>query len=304
MLKKLSGFALALFGLTILLGSCKKDYESIQSVDAKKIQDYIAKNNLTGMVEDPLKTGYYYQIVNEGTGSYFTSTDTVMYDGVLKGMENGTAYFTTSVNGNLKTFVGYTNSFFALISPATTGYNLDIPAIRDVMYKLKPGGSARLLLPSNLVFGKNGSGDIPSNENIDLTITTYNETQDARDDRLIEEFIATKGLNMTKDPLSGVWFSVTKKGDGLIPIDRYSTLEVAYTGRLRDGTIFDSSTSYTLALSSFIQGWVRTLPGNVVDGGQIRMIIPSRLAYGGSSSGLVPTNAILDFDVEILSVTE
>ncbi|WP_442589022.1 FKBP-type peptidyl-prolyl cis-trans isomerase [Pedobacter sp. AW31-3R] len=298
MLRKLSGFTLALLGLTVLLGSCKKDYESIQSVDATKIKDYIAKNNLTSMLEDPNKTGYYYQVLTEGTGdAYFTNTDTVLYDGVLKGLDNGTTYFTSPKNGNLRTFVGYTNTF----------NSFSIPAIRDVMTKLKPGGTARILLPSYLAFGKNGNTtyNISSNENIDLYITTYNENQADRDDRIIREYIAEKGLNTMIADESGVNYSITAVGDSAV-IDRFSKISVAFTGRLLDGTVFDSSTSYSTILSSTIQGWIKTIPGKLKKGGKMRMLIPSRLGYGtsGNSGGsvLIPANAVLDFDVEITDV--
>lgn len=295
MLKKLSGFTLALLGLTILLGACKKDYESIQSVNATKIKDFIAKNNLSGMVEDPNKTGYYYQIVTEGTGeAFYNNPDTVLYDGVLKGMENGTTYFNSPVNGNLRTFVGYTNTF--------NGVN--IPAIRDVMVKLKPGGTARILLPSHLAFGKNGDTDynVPSNENIDLYITTYDENQADRDDRLIRKFIADKALTMIDDE-SGVNYSIQAVGEGTDVIDPTSSISVSYTGRLLDGTVFDSSTSASFVLSGTIQGWIRTIPGKLKKGGKMRLLIPSRLAYGTSGQGGIPGNAVLDFDIEILSIT-
>lgn len=301
MLRKLSGFTLALLGLTVLLGSCKKDYESIQSVDATKIKDYIAKNNLTSMLEDPNKTGYYYQVLTEGTGdAYFTNTDTVLYDGVLKGLENGTTYFTSPVNGNLRTFVGYTNTF--------NGFT--IPAIRDVMSKLKPGGTARILLPSYLAFGKNGNTtyNISSNENIDLYITTYNENQADRDDRIIREFVAENGLTKMTDDPSGVnyWIDepIVPPSDELQEVDEFSSITFSYTGRLLDGTVFQTGVSSTLLVRNAILGWQKVLPGNVRKGSKIRMIIPSRLAYGtsGSTDGGIPANAVLDFDVEITDV--
>lgn len=294
MFKKLSGFALALVGLTVLLGSCKKDYESIQSVDAKKIQDYIAKNNLT-VTEDPLKSGYYYQILNEGTGEYYKNTDSVLYDGVIKGLENGTTYTTSPINGNLSTYVGYTNTFFSI----------SMPSIRDVLRKLKRGGSARIILPSYLAFGKNGldTYNIPSNENLDIIITTYAETQAERDDRLIREFLATAGLTdkFTKDA-SGVYYTIVTPGTGLVPITEYSSFTATYTGRLRDATVFDTNTDASFTSSGIIAGVKKILLGKTT-GTVVRMLIPSALGYGTSASGLIPSNAVLDFDFEIKTIT-
>lgn len=306
MLKKLSGYILALVGLTVLFTSCKKDYESIQSIDTKKITDYISANNLSSvMVEDSAKTGYYYQILTPGTGSNLKYTDSILYNGEMKGLDNGTVYLTTPTYANLGTFVGYT---------ASLGYNsvtYTIPAIRDVMRKLKRGGSARILLPSYLAFGKNGSGSVPSNENIDLTITTFPDTTQAQlDDRLIVQFLTSKGLTMTKDP-SGVWYSVSAVGSGTYPITINSTVETSYTGRFTDaaGTVFDSNTDASFNLNPGtevpLRAWAIVLAGRLQKGGKVRMIIPSRLAYGTTGSGTaIPGNANLDFDVEILSVLQ
>lgn len=299
MLKKLSGYILALAGLAVIFTSCKKDYESIKDTDSAKITDYIAKNNLTGMVEDPAKTGYFYQIVTQGTGTnLLLNTDTILYTGAVKGMESGTTYFSTASYYNLNTFVGYTNS----LTYNSAAYN--IPAIRDVMLKMKRGGTARILLPSYLAFGRNGAGSIPANENIDLTITTFpDSTQAQLDDRLIQAFVTSKGLSMTKDP-SGVWYAVSAAGSGTTPITVNSTIQTSYTGRYTDGTVFDSSTDATFGISSVVAGWAKVIPGRLQNGGKIRMIIPSRLAYGKAGYSSVPGNSILDFDVEILSVTQ
>jgi len=297
MLKKLSGFTLALVGLTVLFSSCKKDYESIQSVDAKKITDYIAKNNLTTMVEDPNKTGYYYQILTPGTGDTFTNPDSVLYNGEVKGLENGSVYLTTNKNGNLGTYVGYSNT----LNGAT------IPAIRDVILKLKPGGTARIILPSYLAFGKNGNdaSGIPSNENIDLYITTYPEkVQVTRDENLISAFVAKSGLTMTRDA-SGVYYAISAVGTGTEVISLTSTITANYTGRYLDGSTFDSSTDGTFSgtLSTLIAGWGKILPGKLISGGKVRIVIPSALGYGTAGSGSVPANACLDFDIEITNVT-
>jgi FKBP-type peptidyl-prolyl cis-trans isomerase FkpA len=294
MLKKLSPYTVALVGLTILFSSCKKDYESIQSVDSKKIQDYIAKNNLT-VIEDPDKTGYYYQILTPGTGELYQNGDSVLYNGIVKSLENGTTYLTTSTNGNLGTFVGYTNSL----------NGASIPAIRKVITQLRRGGTARIFLPSYLAFGKNGVTGIPSNENIDLYINTYPEkTQWQLDDRLITQFITKNSLTMLKDP-SRTYYAVSTPGTGTDAITESSTITVNYTGRYLDGTVFDSSTDGTFSsvLSGLVQGWVKTIPGKITSGGKIRLIIPSDLAYGPNPTNGITANACLDFDIEITAVT-
>jgi FKBP-type peptidyl-prolyl cis-trans isomerase FkpA len=305
MLKKLSGYILALAGLTIIFTSCKKEYESIQETDSAKITNFIAKNNLTGMMPDSAKTGYYYQIVNPGTvGSLLKNSDTVLYTGSFKGMESGTTYFATASYYNLNTFVGYANS----ISYNSLTYN--VPAIRDVMLKMRRGGTARVLLPSYLAFGRNGAGDIPSNENIDLTITTFPDTSQAQlDDRLISEFVASKGLTgMTKDP-SGVWYSIITPGTGDVAITANSSITATYTLRFTDGLVLQTLTEaapFDFSLppgEAALRAWIRIIPGKIRKGGKIRLIIPSRLGYGKTGTTGIPGNTILDFDVEVATIT-
>jgi len=293
MLKHLLRYTFALIGLTILFSSCKKEYESIQSVDAQKIKDYLSANSITA-VEDPDKTGFYYQII-PGTGTDTTKykyTDSVLYNGTVKSLANGTTYLTTSTYANLGAFVGYSNTL----------NGISIPAIRTVLTKMKRGDVARIFLPSYLAFGKNGSGDIPSNENIDLVITTYaDKNQTALDERLIQKFITDKGLTgMTRDG-SGVYYSVSAAGTRPDSTTNFSTITTTYTGRLIDGTVFDSNTDVIFSLSpgSVIDGWTKTIPGKIGVGGKMRMLIPSGLGYKTTGSGTISPNSILDFDIEI-----
>ncbi|MBB5623949.1 FKBP-type peptidyl-prolyl cis-trans isomerase [Pedobacter cryoconitis] len=304
MLKKLSQFTLALIGLTVLFSSCKKTYDSIQVVDGKKIEDYIKANNLT-VTPDSLKTGYYYQILNPGTGTaLYATSDSVLYNVSVKGLENGTVYW-ASANGNFGTLAGYTN---ALVPVDNTVFStIGVTALRDVILRLKPGGSARILLPSYLAYGKNGNASIPSNENIDLTVTTAPEkSQIALDDRIINDIIKKNNLTMIKDP-SRVYYSISTPGTGTDKISLSSTLIANYTLRFADGTVsqtnVDGTFSFTLG-SLGVKGWGDVIPGKLTKGGKIRLLIPSDRGYG--PLGIVPTlprNAVLDFDIEIVSVT-
>ena len=307
MLKKLSGYTLALIGLTAFFtSSCKKEYASINNVDSTAITTYIKQNNLTSsMVEDSAKTGFYYQIITPGTGKTFANSDSVLYNYSIKGLDNGVVYQPERPNGNYGTFVGYTyNVTYVSSSVANL---VVISAVREVMEKLKPGGSARILIPSYLAFGKNGLGGIPANENIDMTVTVYPETvQWQLDDRLIREFIAAKGLTMIKDP-SRIYYSIANVGSGTYPITDNSGIYCNYTLRLRDGLVLDTETDFfgTLGSGGLIAGWTLILPGKLQKGGQMRFIVPSDLAYGTTTTtGGLQGNTILDYSITITSVTQ
>ncbi|KQM78822.1 hypothetical protein ASE74_12750 [Pedobacter sp. Leaf216] len=296
---KLSLFTL-LLAITIF-SSCKKEYDTAQTIDDAAIKAYISKNNLTQMVPDPDRTGFYYQVTNPTDETLFLNKDSVLYDITVKSMQSGSTYLQSPINGNLGTYVGYLNSFFQ--SSLSTSITYNIPALRTAALHLKPGGTARILLPSYLAFGRNGAGPIPSNENLDLTLKTYPyRKQWLFDDAKIQSFITTKALVATKDP-SRIYYIVNTLGTGDPVNGIESTVNIKYTGRTLDGTSFDSNADgYSSTLTGLIRAWQIMIPKFRV-GTKFRMLIPSDLAYGTSGSGTIPPNSVLDFDIEIVGVT-
>ena len=91
-----------------------------------------------------------------------------------------------------------------------------------------------------------------------------------------------------------------------------NTLAVNYTGWLYDasapqnkGAQFDSSAgtpfSFVLGSGQVIAGWDRGVPG-MLQGGLRRLVIPPSLAYGDTRHGIIPPNATLVFEIELISV--
>lgn len=86
------------------------------------------------------------------------------------------------------------------------------------------------------------------------------------------------------------------------------TVDVHYTGKLQDGTIFDSSVSrgipisFQLGAGRVIKGWDEGIALMKV-GGKAQLIIPPELGYGDrGAGGVIPPNATLVFDVELVEV--
>lgn len=296
MLKKISSYTFLLMGLIVLLNSCKKDYETIQSIDDRKIEEYIANNNVSA-IKDPKGTGFYYQVTSQGTGEVYKNTDSVRYSVTVKSLLGSTVYYTTPETSNLGTLVGYTTQLLGI----------NIKGILTVLNQVKAGGTGRIILPSYLAYGKNGftSLNIPSNEILDITVQTYTESQTVLDDKHINTFLTANNLTAVKDP-SGVYYIVSTVGTGTDPISLPTTLTVNYTGRTLDGIVVDSATGSANVLGSFILGW--EVLKNFKQGTVLRLIIPSVLAYGAAGSVnslgamVIPAHACLDFDIEITGV--
>lgn len=87
------------------------------------------------------------------------------------------------------------------------------------------------------------------------------------------------------------------------------SVRVHYTGWLTDGTKFDSSVdrgqpfAFTLGAGMVIAGWDQGVAGMAV-GGKRKLTIPGHLAYGERGyPGLIPPNATLVFEVELLALS-
>ena len=90
--------------------------------------------------------------------------------------------------------------------------------------------------------------------------------------------------------------------------EKYGIVTVHYTGKLQDGTVFDSSQRigqeslrFTLGVGQVIDGWDQGVIGMKV-GGQRKLIIPPELGYGSQDKGVIPPNSALIFEVELLEV--
>ncbi|HEY2882594.1 MAG TPA: FKBP-type peptidyl-prolyl cis-trans isomerase [Pirellulales bacterium] len=123
-----------------------------------------------------------------------------------------------------------------------------------------------------------------------------------------ESFLAT---NKTKPGIvtlpDGLQYQIITKGKGAVPT-LASQYTVNYTGMLTDGTVFDSSAAHggpaTFGISGLIPGFSEALSLMQV-GDHWKVFIPSNLAYGagGNSGAGIGPNAVLIFDLEVLSIS-
>ena len=108
-----------------------------------------------------------------------------------------------------------------------------------------------------------------------------------------------------KETASGLQYVVEKEGTGAQP-DAEDEVTVHYTGRLLDGTVFDSSVNRgepaTFPLNRVIPGWTEGVQ-LMKEGAKYTFFIPSDLAYGPQGiPGAIPAHSTLIFDVELIKV--
>ena len=105
---------------------------------------------------------------------------------------------------------------------------------------------------------------------------------------------------------SGLYYIMEKKGEG-VQAEAGKNVSVHYTGKLTNGTKFDSSydrkqpISFPLGKGQVIKGWDEGI-ALLKEGGKAKLIIPPHLGYGARDVGPIPANSILVFDVELVSV--
>jgi FKBP-type peptidyl-prolyl cis-trans isomerase len=103
---------------------------------------------------------------------------------------------------------------------------------------------------------------------------------------------------------SGLRYEIVQPGTGAYP-KATDTVKVHYTGKLLNGTVFDSSVQrgepVDIQLDKVIPGWTEGLQ-KINQGGKIRLYIPPHLGYGDTGQGSIPPGAALIFDIELLGV--
>ena len=120
--------------------------------------------------------------------------------------------------------------------------------------------------------------------------------------RFLEENAKKEGVKVTA---SGLQYKIVKEGNGIHP-SANDKVTVHYTGRLIDGTVFDSSVERgapaTFGVNQVIPGWVEALQ-LMSEGAEWQLYIRSELAYGSQGAGpVIGPHSTLIFDVKLIKI--
>jgi len=150
--------------------------------------------------------------------------------------------------------------------------------------------------------------DVPAvvaqNETLVAQGTSQSASDLLEDDAMAADASAEENV-VTTD--SGLQYVVIAEGDGAQPQPGQRVF-VHYVGTLEDGTKFDSSRDrgrpfdFTIGRGQVIKGWDEGV-GDMKVGDRRKLIIPPDLGYGArGAGGVIPPNATLIFDVELLRI--
>lgn len=277
--------------LISIITACEKEYESIESIDDKNVTAYIQANKLN--VVEYQDSGIYYQVTNPGSGEDIEYSDQVPLIFTIKSIDGKYAALDTFSSSNRYfNFLGY-------FSPEGVRVG-----IKEVLKK--KSGTIRMIIPSRAAFGRNGTGNIPGNASLDLTVTVLDKSKIASyEDFTIQKYMTANSLTGFTKTTSGLYYKIDAPGTGS-PITADSTVKAEYEGKLLNGVVFDKTgagSPATLSLSEVVKGWQQAIP-LIKEGGTIRMILPSSLGYGLEGTNGIPAFSALFFTVKVTEVTQ
>ncbi|MDR3194773.1 MAG: FKBP-type peptidyl-prolyl cis-trans isomerase [Tannerella sp.] len=179
--------------------------------------------------------------------------------------------------------------------------------------KTLPGGQANVdaLIAGFVTAIKGDSSSLKIKaENAQSVIQGYLAAEQAKEGEAAKaEGDAFLAANKSKEGVitteSGLQYKVLAEGSGQRPLAE-NQVKVHYTGKLLDGTVFDSSVErgepLTIGVTQVIPGWTEALKIMPV-GSKYQVWIPSDLGYGPQGAGqMIKPNSTLEFEVELLEI--
>ena len=300
------------------VNSEQKAIEEAEALEAKRLEAeaeytaYIEANNIT---VEPLESGLIFIEEKKGSGAQPTAEDMVSVNLTVK-LLDGTKIFSTEDRGEPFEY--------------QYGQSFDTRGLEEGVGMLSLGGKATLIVPQQIAYGAESKGQmIPAYSTIVYEVELVSmrskeafdkerQAQQAQQQAITDQrrnaekaerdnYIQANGITV-EPTASGLYYIETEKGTGE-QATVGKTVNVHYTGRLLDGTVFDSSVekgqpiSFRLGAGQMIKGWDEAIAMMNV-GGKATLVIPSEIAYKSQDKGTIPPYSTLVFDVELISVED
>jgi FKBP-type peptidyl-prolyl cis-trans isomerase len=284
----------------------------LEQEEMTKLQDYIATNKVT---VQPTASGIYYLETKKGSGK------SAVKDGYVS------VHYTVNLLGGEKLF-----STIERGEPVDFkfGSQFENEGFQEAVGMMREGGKANAIIPSSMAFGARGAGSVvpPFSTlyyDIELVKIISNEewerkqadkeakkqadnAQKAQEENsLLQKYLKDNNITPTITLPSGLIYVEKQAGNGPKPING-KKVKVHYTGKLLDGTQFDSSIEkgqpyeFAIGTRAVIEGWDQGI-ALMNEGAKGILIVPSKLAYKERGAGdIIPPYATLVFDVELVEV--
>lgn len=115
----------------------------------------------------------------------------------------------------------------------------------------------------------------------------------------LKQYIESNRITATPDD-RGFYYTIQSPGTGTKPTI-CSNVTVNYSGKLTNGTVFDSGNDVSFDLNGLILGWQEGIP-LIAPGGSITLYLLPSLAYGAQDQGSIPANSTLVFNIDLIEV--
>jgi len=292
-------YILFLIALSVLiLKACSKE-EDCWEQEKRPFDQYLREKNIT---VEPTASGLYFIPIEEGVGVSPSYTEIVEFEytgELINGSIFGTTYDTVASEA------GFEDPSI-VYGPVRLVVGTSLPGLAEGFQMMKAGGKAQLIMPSELAYGRNSIGAIPSCATLIFTIHLQRIIFDPYEDEknMIQDFMAAN--NYEVDPTeSGLYYIEHEAGTGdLIAFGDH--VKIYYTGFFLDGRKFDSNygdTPFGFRVTSdhIIEGWNEGVQ-LMKKGSKGTLIVPFDLAYGPEGSSSISPFMTLVFDMEVADV--
>lgn len=291
MQKKMLSVAIVALCFASVMSACNENspYPGYKQTQSGLYYRYLTQNEgETAKVGDIVEIALSYYLMRESGDSLLYTTDVLpepAYDLVREPSFPGDLYegFAMMHKGDSISLIMNADSVFRL--------QFNAPVIPEFV---TPGAMLRWEVKMK---------DIMTEEEFNARQSAKEEAAFAEAQQVLDAFIAENGIEATPTE-SGLIYVCTKQGKGEQP-QAGQNVKVHYTGKLLDGTVFDSSVergepiSFPLGSGYVIPGWDEGIA--LMRKGETGVLyIPARLGYGARNVGPIPPFSNLIFEVELV----